>query len=131
MGQFGAAVLAMDVSAMDVSAMKCEMFSFGMSPKCKSSHCRCEACTIGARFGLALVPGHSSHAVFNGIHDACIVLLCFGLSSSKILADGEVHWPLTLKMTTKTTSFVSNTVLTVLNLCTHDILRNVDNHILR
>ena len=25
MGQFGAAVLAMDVSAMDVSAMKCEM----------------------------------------------------------------------------------------------------------
>jgi len=25
---------------------------------------------VGARFGLALVPGHSSHAAFNGVHDA-------------------------------------------------------------
>ena len=38
MGQFGDAV-----SAMDVSAMK-NVFSFLMSPKCKSSHCRREAC---------------------------------------------------------------------------------------
>jgi len=65
MGQFGAAVLAMDVSAMDVltmdvsamdvSAMKCEMcfpLECHQSAKARTALVK----RVGARFGLALVP---------------------------------------------------------------------------
>jgi len=123
MGQFGAAV-----SAMDVSAMKCEMCFL---LECHQSALPSSGKHVSARFGLALVPGRFSHAIFNGIHDAYIVLLCFVLSSSKILANGEVHWLLTLKIKTKTTSFVGDRVLAVINLCAHDMLRDVDNHTLQ
>ena len=59
MGQFGAAV----------SAMKCEMcFPLEYHPSAKV--CTAVVKRVGARFGLALVPGRSSHAVFNRIHDA-------------------------------------------------------------
>ena len=118
------------VSAMDVLAIKCEM--------CFPSECHQSAKVrtalvkrVGARFGRAFVPGSSSHAVINGIHDEHIVFLCFVLSSSKILAVVEAHWPLTLRMTAKTTFFVGDKILIVFNSCTHDILRDVDIHILQ
>ena len=52
MGQFGAAV--------SVGDEMWNMFSFGMSPKCISSHCRRLGSVWSARVGLALVPDRSS-----------------------------------------------------------------------
>jgi len=101
MEQISATISVMDVLAITLSAMKCEicfLLQCHQSAKVRTAFVK----RVDARFGLAHVPGRSSRAVFNGIHDAYIVLLCFVLSPSKILADREVHWPLTLKITTKT-----------------------------
>jgi len=51
------------VSAMDVSAMKCEMYF----PKCKSSHCRCEACRRKIRSSTC--PNRTAmRAVYSNVH---------------------------------------------------------------
>jgi len=59
MGQFGAVV----------SAMKCEM-CFPLQCHLSAKVLTAVVKHVGARFSLALVPGHSSHAVFIAIHDA-------------------------------------------------------------
>ena len=46
------------------------MFSFGMSPKCISSHCHRQGSVWSARVSLALVPDLFNYAVFIAIHDA-------------------------------------------------------------
>jgi len=59
MGQFGTTI-----SVINVFAMKCEMcfpLECHQSAKVRSVVLK----RVGARFGLALVPGHFSHAVFN------------------------------------------------------------------
>jgi len=114
----------------DVSAIKCEMcfpLECHQSEKVRTAVVK----RVGARSVRAFVPGSSSHAVISGIHDGYIVFLCFVPSSSKILAVVEAHWPLTLRMTAKTTFFVGDKILTVFNLCTHDIQPDVDIHILQ
>jgi len=63
MGQFLAAV-----SAMDISAMKCEMcfpLECQQSTKVRTTVVK----RVGARFYLALVPDLSNYAVFVAIHD--------------------------------------------------------------
>jgi len=57
------------VSAMDVSAMKCEM-CFPLECHQSAEVRTAVVKRVGARFGLALVPGCSSHVVFIAIHDA-------------------------------------------------------------
>jgi len=62
-GQFGAAI-----SAMDVSAMKCEM-CFPLECSQSAKVCTALVKRVGARFCLALVPDLSNYAVLIAIHD--------------------------------------------------------------
>jgi len=63
MGQFGAAL-----SAMDVSAMKCEM-SFPLECHQSAKVRTFVVKRVGATFGLALVPNLSNYSVSTAIHD--------------------------------------------------------------
>jgi len=92
---------------MDVSAMKCEMcfpLECHQSAKVHTTVVK----RVGERFCLAQTP----HASKNERHKPYFFrhVITVVLSSSKILTDGNLHWPLATPMTTKPlmkqTSFV-------------------------
>ena len=129
MEQISATISVMDVLAITLSAMKCEicfLLQCHQSAKVRTAFVK----RVDARFGLAHVPGRSSHAVFNGIHDAYIVLLFRSKPFQNPGGQGSTLAP-DPQNNNKNKSFVGDTVLTVLNLCTCDVLCDNDNHILQ